>query len=259
MLATSSPSLWYATRATGIVSLVLLTLALVFGILTAGRARSRSWPAIVQSDLHKRVSVLAMVFLSIHVLTAVLDTYVHLGWASIVVPFSSSYEPLWTGLGAVALDLMLAVALSSALRQRISARTWRGIHWLAYGSWPLAMAHTLGEGTDGLKLWMDVLAALCTVAVGAALGWRIVEHRTSHERARRVGAGTRAVPDRSAAPPVVPGWAATGSRSGRRQPRATDLLTDERLTTEERLLTDERIVTNERLSTTERLLTKDRP
>ena len=187
MLATSSTTLWYATRATGIVSLVLLTLALVFGILTAGRAKSRSWPAFAQADLHKRVSILAMVFLSIHVLTAVLDTYVHLGWASIVVPFSSSYEPLWTGLGAVALDLMLAVAVSSALRQRISARTWRGIHWLAYGSWPLAMAHALGEGTDGFKPWMDVLAGLCTVAVGAALGWRIVEHRTSSER--RAGSG----------------------------------------------------------------------
>jgi sulfoxide reductase heme-binding subunit YedZ len=228
MLATSSTTLWYATRATGIVSLVLLTLALVFGILTAGRAKSRSWPAFAQADLHKRVSILAMVFLSIHVLTAVLDTYVHLGWASIVVPFSSSYEPLWTGLGAVALDLMFAVAVSSALRQRISARTWRGIHWLAYGSWPLAMAHALGEGTDGFKLWMDVLAGLCTVAVGAALGWRIVEHRTSSERARRVGAGTRAVPDRSAAPPAPPGWPAGGSRSGRRQPSATDLLTKDR-------------------------------
>jgi sulfoxide reductase heme-binding subunit YedZ len=128
----------------------------------------------------------------------------------------------------VALDLMFAVAVSSALRQRISARTWRGIHWLAYGSWPLAMAHALGEGTDGFKLWMDVLAGLCTVAVGAALGWRIVEHRTSSERARRVGAGTRAVPDRSAAPPAPPGWPAGGSRSGRRQPSATDLLTKDR-------------------------------
>ncbi len=227
MLATSSPTLWYATRATGIVSLVLLTLALVFGILTAGRAKSRSWPAIAQADLHKRVSILAMVFLSIHVLTAVLDTYVHLGWASIVVPFSSSYEPLWTGLGAVALDLMLAVAVSSALRQRISARTWRGIHWLAYGSWPLAMAHALGEGTDGFKLWMDVLAGLCTVAVGAALGWRIVEHRVSRERARRAGARTRAVPERPGLLPATRRGTPAGSRSGR-QPSATDLLAKER-------------------------------
>ena len=197
MLGTSSTTLWYATRATGIVSLVLLTVTLVFGILTAGRVRSRSWPAVAQSDLHKRVSILAMVFLSVHVLTAVLDTYVHLGWASIVVPFSSSYEPLWTGLGTVALDLMLAVAVSSALRQRISARTWRGIHWLAYGSWPLAMAHALGEGTDGYKLWMDVLAGVCSVAVGCGR-WSGVSPNTGRagNRRVRVGARTRAVPDR---------------------------------------------------------------
>ncbi len=243
MPATSSTTLWYATRATGIVSLVLLTLALVFGILTAGRVRSRSWPAVAQSELHKRVSVLALAFLTIHVLTAVLDTYVHLGWASIVVPFSSSYEPLWTGLGTVALDLMLAVAVSSALRQRISARTWRAIHWLAYGSWPLAMAHAIGEGTDGFKSWMDVLAGLCAVAVVASLGWRLVERRASRERARRVGARTRAVPDRSPTPPSSPGRAQAragsrpSSRAGSRpssssgagrQVSATDLLARER-------------------------------
>ena len=93
MLATSSTTLWYTTRATGIVALVLLTVTMVLGILTAGRARSRSWPAFAQADLHKRVSLLAMVFLAIHVLTAVLDTYVHVGWPSIVVPFTSPYRP----------------------------------------------------------------------------------------------------------------------------------------------------------------------
>jgi methionine sulfoxide reductase heme-binding subunit len=227
MLATSSTTLWYTTRATGIVSLVLLTMTLVLGILTAGRVRSPSWPAVVQSDLHKRVSVLAIVFLALHVLTSVLDTYVHLGWTSIVVPFSSSYQPLWTGLGAVAVDLMVAVAVSSALRQRISARTWRGIHWLAYGSWPLAMAHALGEGTDGFTLWMDVLAGLCTVAVGTSLVWRIVDHRRSSDRASRVGASTRAVPDRSGTHQVAPGRRPTGTRSGR-PISAGDLLSKDR-------------------------------
>ncbi len=227
MLGTSSTTLWYATRATGIVSLVLLTMTLVFGILTAGRVRSRSWPAVAQSDLHKRVSVLAVVFLSIHVLTAVLDTYVHLGWASIVVPFSSSYEPLWTGLGTVAFDLMVAVAVSSALRQRISARTWRAIHWLAYGTWPVAMAHALGEGTDGFKLWMDVLAGVCAAAVGAALVWRIAEHRANQEQALRVGARTRVVPDRVATGRAIPEPARAGSRTGR-QASVTDLLSERR-------------------------------
>jgi methionine sulfoxide reductase heme-binding subunit len=193
MLAASSTSLWYTTRATGIVSLVLLTATMVIGILTAGRVRSRSWPAFAVADLHKRLSVLAMAFLAIHVLTAVLDTYVHIGWASIVMPFTSTYEPLWTGLGAVGLDLMVAVAVSSALRQRISAKTWRVIHWSAYACWPVALSHSLAEGTDGLKAWMLALAGMCTLAVVGSLVWRLGQHRTSRDRAQRVGAVARAV------------------------------------------------------------------
>ncbi len=123
MLATSSTALWYSTRATGIVALVLLTVTMVLGILTAGRVRTRSWPAFAQADLHKRVSLLAMVFLGIHVVTAVLDTYVNIGWAGVVVPFASPYRPVWTGLGAVGVDLLIAVAVSSALRRRIGARS----------------------------------------------------------------------------------------------------------------------------------------
>jgi sulfoxide reductase heme-binding subunit YedZ len=200
MLATTSTAFWYTTRATGIVALILLTATMVLGILTAGRAKSRSWPAFAQAELHKRISIMAMVFVAIHVLTSVLDTYVHLGWLSIVVPFSSSYEPFWTGLGTVAVDLMIAVAVSSALRQRISPRTWRGIHWLAYGSWPVAMAHSLGEGTDAAKLWMDAIAAVSVLAVAGALAWRIADHRRAKEEALRVGATTRAVPSRAAVP-----------------------------------------------------------
>jgi sulfoxide reductase heme-binding subunit YedZ len=191
MIATSSTTLWYTTRATGIVALALLTATLVLGILTAGRVRTRSWPAFAQAELHKRVS---LVFLAFHVLTSVLDTYVNVGWAAVVVPFASPYRPVWTGLGTVAVDLMLAVAISSALRQRIRARTWRGIHWLAYGSWPVAMAHALGMGTDAGRLWMDGLAVACTLAVLGSLTWRIGDHQKGKARADEVGSLTRAVP-----------------------------------------------------------------
>ena len=200
MLASHSTTIWYAMRATGIVALVLLTGTVVLGILTAGRVRSRSWPAFAQADLHKRVSLLAMAFLALHVLTAVVDTYVHVGWASVLVPFVSPYRPLWTGLGTVGVDLLAAVAISSALRQRMSARTWRAIHWLAYGSWPVAMAHSLGMGTDASRLWMDALAAACALAVGGALVWRVRDHREAGARAARAGAITRAVGVHGAAP-----------------------------------------------------------
>jgi sulfoxide reductase heme-binding subunit YedZ len=193
MLALTSTSIWYTMRATGLVALVLLTGTMVLGILTAGRMRTRSWPAFASADLHKRISLLAMVFLAFHVLTAVLDTYVHVGWAALLVPFASPYRPLWTGLGTVGVDLMAAVALSSALRQRINPRTWRAIHWLAYGSWPVAMAHSLGMGTDASAFWMDAIAAICTISVLGALAWRIRDHRRSKDRARAVGPTDRVI------------------------------------------------------------------
>jgi sulfoxide reductase heme-binding subunit YedZ len=207
MLATTSTAVWYATRATGVVALALLTVTMLLGILTAGRATTRSLPAFARADLHKRVSLLAMVFLSIHVLTAVIDTYVDVGWLAVVVPFASPYRPLWTGLGTIGVDLMLAVAVSSALRQRIGARTWRGIHWLAYGSWPVAMAHSLGMGTDAATAWMDVLAAVCCLAVVASLTWRIADGRQK----------SAPVSSMSGLSPTLPGWtppAIPGHRPG---------------------------------------------
>jgi sulfoxide reductase heme-binding subunit YedZ len=193
---TMSEAVWYMIRATGVVALILLTVTTVLGLLSASRVRSARWPAFAQLDLHKRATVLALVFLGIHVASSVLDTYVHVGLISVVVPFTSSVRPLWTGLGAVAVDLLAAVAISSALRRHIEPRVWRGLHWLAYACWPIAMAHALGAGTDATRFWMDAIAAVCTIAVVTALTWRIGYHRTSSDDAARVGSTTRAVPAR---------------------------------------------------------------
>jgi sulfoxide reductase heme-binding subunit YedZ len=169
----SSTYLWYATRASGIVALVLLTLTMVLGLVTSSRARARYWPGFAQQEFHRRISIMTVVFLAIHVLTSVLDTYVHIGWFATVVPFTSHYGRFWVGLGAVALDLMMAVFVSSLLRMHIRPGAWRSIHWLAYGSWPIALAHTFGLGTDSGEQWVIVLGALCVLSVGLALLWRV--------------------------------------------------------------------------------------
>lgn len=168
----SSTLLWYTTRATGLVALLLFTGTVILGLLTAGRASSRHWPRFVQQDLHRRISVLALVFLAIHIVTSVLDTYVHIGWLAIVVPFTSPYGRFFVGLGAVSLDLMAAVIISSFLRSRIKPRTWRTVHWLSYLSWPIAIAHSVGIGTDARLLWVDGLVAACCLSVLAAALWR---------------------------------------------------------------------------------------
>jgi sulfoxide reductase heme-binding subunit YedZ len=150
------------------------------GILTAGRAAS-TLPAFARAEIHRRIAILTVVFLAIHVLTSVLDTYVDINWLAIVVPFTSSYRTFWVALGTVGVDFFLAVAISSALRQRISARAWRLCHWLAYLSWPVAVAHSLGIGTDAGLAWVDGLVASCLAGVVGVTAWRIV----GASRARR--------------------------------------------------------------------------
>ena len=144
----SSTALWYATRASGLMALILLTLTMVLGITTTTRARARNWPGFAQQEIHRRISMIAVVFLGIHVLTSVLDTYVNIGWAAIVVPSPRATARFWVGVGAISLDLMVAVFVSSLLRARMRPGTWRAVHWLAYLCWPVALAHTFGMGTD---------------------------------------------------------------------------------------------------------------
>lgn len=186
----SSIDLWYLSRATGIVALVLFTGTMVLGVLTATRGTPRFVPRFVRQELHRRLSLLSLVFLAVHILTALLDSYVHIGWLAAVVPFVSPYQPLWIGLGTVAVDLMLALVVSSLLRPRLNARVWRAIHWLAYACWPIAIAHTIGLGTDLRLGWVTLLTVACIAVVVGAAGWRIGE--TVRVR-RRAVAHNRAV------------------------------------------------------------------
>jgi sulfoxide reductase heme-binding subunit YedZ len=176
----SSTWLWYATRASGIVALLLLTVTMLLGLTTTTRARARNWPGFAQQEIHRRLSMIAMVFVGIHVLTSVLDTFVSISWVATVVPFTASYNPFWTGIGTVSLDLMVAVFVSSLLRSRMKPGTWRGLHWLAYACWPVALAHTFGMGTDAGESWVIGLGILCALSVGVALWWRL--RTTAHQR-----------------------------------------------------------------------------
>lgn len=186
LLASSGPSpLWYATRAAGTATLVLLTLTVVLGVAAAGRYAPRNIGRFEVSALHRNVSLLTLVFLALHIATAVADTFTHIGWPATVVPFASSYRPLWVGLGAVAVDLLLAVALTSAVRQRIGQRWWKGVHWAAYATWPFAMFHAAGTGTDTRLAPQLALFAACLAAVLGAVWWRLARAGAAARRVRR--------------------------------------------------------------------------
>jgi hypothetical protein len=172
--ASHGPStLWYATRGAGAVTLVLLTLSVVLGIgefrmWTRGRSSRFATGA-----LHRFVSLLALVFLAIHVVTVWIDPFPPIGLVNAIVPFQTSYRSLWLAFGTIACDLMLAVVVTSLVRVRLGYRPWRAVHLLAYAAWPVALLHGLGAGSDAKSTWMVALTAACVVAVLGAGATRI--------------------------------------------------------------------------------------
>ncbi len=175
LAATLSPSAyWYLARATGIVSLLLLTASVVLGVLGPLRFTVPDrWPRFAIDTLHRDVSLLVIVVLAIHIVTSVLDGFAPINLLDSVLPFFSAYRPLWMGLGAFSFDLLLALVATSLLRRRLGYRAWRAVHWLAYASWPVAVLHGLGSGSDTKAWWNLALTAVCVVVVVAAVGARI--------------------------------------------------------------------------------------
>jgi predicted ferric reductase len=176
------PAVWYLMRGSGVVTLVLLTLVVVLGIATARRWRAGRLPRFVTLGLHRNVSLLAVVFLGVHVGTALADSYASVSVAQMLVPMQSARYGLWLALGALSLDLVVAVVATSLLRVHLGQRAWKSIHWLAYASWPLALAHGLGMGTDRATGWLVDTAAACIVVVAAALGWRALGLRRPYPK-----------------------------------------------------------------------------
>ncbi|HWX44949.1 MAG TPA: ferric reductase-like transmembrane domain-containing protein [Solirubrobacteraceae bacterium] len=186
-LAAAGPSVeWYLTRSTGAVALLLLTLALALGVADVQRWSSPRWPRFLLDALHRNVSLLALAFLLLHILTSILDSFAHISLLDALIPFVGSYRPLWLGLGTVAFDLMLAVILTSLLRRRVGERGWRLTHWLVYASWPIALLHSLGTGSDVKSAWLQILALGCLALVIAAILLRTLPGFT-RERARERG------------------------------------------------------------------------
>lgn len=174
--SSTEPSwLWYATRGLGAATLIVLTCTVVLGIVTATRWMGRATPGFVAADLHRNLSLLALLLLLAHIVTTVLDPFAHISVRDVIIPIGASYRPIWLGLGVVAAEIMVAVIVTSLLRDRVGPRLWRLVHWAAYGSWPIAVVHGLGTGSDARSPWLIGVVTACISAVTLALLSRIRE------------------------------------------------------------------------------------
>jgi sulfoxide reductase heme-binding subunit YedZ len=166
-------ALWYLTRATGAAALVLLTLSLALGVANVQRFASPRLPRFVVDGWHRTTSLLVCVLLAVHIATSVVDGYAPIRVVDAFIPFGGAYRPVWLGLGALALDLLIALIVTSLLRGRIGVRAWRVVHWLAYACWPVALVHGLGTGSDVRPGWLTWLSLGCTAVVVVAIGLRL--------------------------------------------------------------------------------------
>lgn len=169
----SNQLLWYTTRGAGAITLVLLTGVVVLGVLGVRRFEAPGWPRFLTTGLHRNLALLGLAMLVIHIVTAVVDPFTHLGWVPVLIPFGSYYRTFWLGLGTIAAELIAALVVTSLLRDRLGARVWRGVHWSAYACWPIALLHGFGAGTDAFSTWLLAIQAICIIAAAIALGVRL--------------------------------------------------------------------------------------
>ncbi|HEX6763390.1 MAG TPA: ferric reductase-like transmembrane domain-containing protein [Gaiellaceae bacterium] len=204
LAAGNAKELWYLTRGTGVVALLLLTASVLLGVTATLGLRLHRWPRFAVAGMHRNLTLLSIAFVAVHVVTTVADGYAPIRLTDAVVPFVSAYRPVWLGLGAVAFDLLLAIVVTSLLRVRIGVRRWRTVHWLAYACWPVALVHGLGSGSDPRTSWLAAVAvgsvAVVVIAVVARVGLA-----AGPTRARAAGIGVAIV-----VPVVVLGWYRSG-------------------------------------------------
>ena len=211
LIAAAANPLWFVSRGLGAATLALLTASLAIGIIAGAGARSPGWPRFASAGLHRNLSLFTLVLLVLHIVTAVLDPFARISWRDIYLPFGSEYRPLWVGMGAIAFDVFIAVALTTAIRRRLGYRWWRLVHWTGYASWPLSILHGLGTGSDTRTPWMAGLTTMCLVLVAGLVGWRLTQTRVRPGvRAvlhQALAGGVALVVLFAAAGPLRPGWA----------------------------------------------------
>jgi DMSO/TMAO reductase YedYZ heme-binding membrane subunit len=211
IVVTSSTPIWYFTRATGLVSIVLLTCTMALGLLSTVRFDAATWPRYITGALHRNLSLVALVFTGLHIITAVADSYTPISLPDVVIPFISAYRPFWLGLGTIAFDLMIALTVTSLVRTRLGYRSWRLVHWSVYLCWPVAVIHGLGTGTDTPTRWVLWLTGACVALVVGMIIWRLAQGWPANAGVRAASAITLAVVLLAsgvwlANGPLQPGW-----------------------------------------------------
>jgi sulfoxide reductase heme-binding subunit YedZ len=172
MHVTSNPAIWYAARASGVAAYVVLSVVVCLGLTMGGKAQSRRWPRFSVEEIHRFGGLLVGSLIGVHVLAIAADSFLPFSLTQLLVPFTSSYRPLWTGLGIAAAEILVALAITNHYRKRLPYRFWRTAHYLNFAVWGLASVHGLMSGTDRGATWLAIIYGISVASVVTLLVWR---------------------------------------------------------------------------------------
>jgi DMSO/TMAO reductase YedYZ heme-binding membrane subunit len=181
---TSDPTIWFVARASGLVAYALLTASVLAGLILKSKPFGRRLRAITAMEIHRTLSFLGLAAIGLHATALVLDKAAHITLSDLFIPGVAAYRPVWTGLGVISAELMVALIVSFPLRKVFGFKTWRKLHWASYGTFALAATHGITAGTDTGKSWTDAIYIGSLSLVAAAIAWRVLTRSPVPARAQ---------------------------------------------------------------------------
>lgn len=164
---------WLASRASGIVALVLITASVGLGLTMASKLVRKRGVRPLLASVHEQTALAGLIAIAVHGITLLGDAWLKPGLHGVLVPFTMGYRPIFTGLGTVAGYLAVALGLSFYARRRIGAKLWRKVHRATVVVYALALVHTLGAGTDASSSWLRAFMVATGVPILALFVARV--------------------------------------------------------------------------------------
>jgi sulfoxide reductase heme-binding subunit YedZ len=168
----------------------VLSIVVSLGLALGGKAQNRRWPRFSLEDVHRFGGLLVGSLIGVHVLAIAADSFLPFSLTQLLVPFTSSYRPLWTGLGIAAAELLVALAITNHYRRRLPYRFWRTAHYLNFAVWTFASLHGLMTGTDRGTTWLAIIYGIAVATVVMLLFWRFGGYVLRSPRVATAGAVT---------------------------------------------------------------------
>lgn len=176
---------WIASRASGLLALVLVTVSVGLGLTMAGKVMRRPGLSRKLMAIHEHTAVAGIVAIAVHGITLLGDPWLNPGVGGIAIPFTMGFRPIFTGLGVLGGYLAALLGLSFYFRKRIGAKLWRKAHRATVVVYLLGLVHALGAGSDASAPWFRWWVLLTTPPIAVLFLYRVLAHRKPRQRAAR--------------------------------------------------------------------------